>query len=211
MYRFSHILYAPSRILRAPSRVSRPPRPHTQTQYTNLETTIKYTNTPRAINDDSFVLRDAFRPPTRAREARPRSPWASRSPSFSSASSPRRRCAFSWCVALVSTRRRDRDMAAIIVSNAMDGIVARSRSGDGDGAREASTREESRSMHAESFLASNASSARRERASRGGHARDETRWIIRRVPTQSSATRERTRAREGEVYSRCASRRTRDE
>ena len=33
-------------------------------------------------------------------------------------------------------------------------------------------------MRAESFFASNASSARRERASRGGHARDETRWII---------------------------------
>ncbi len=47
MYRFSHILYAPSRILRAPARVSRPPRPHTQTQYTNLKTTIEYKHTTR--------------------------------------------------------------------------------------------------------------------------------------------------------------------
>ena len=161
------------------------------------------THTPRAINDDSCVvhaLRDGCRPPTRAREARPRSPWASRSPSFSSASSPKRRCAFSWCVALVSTRRRDRDIATIIVSNAMDGIVARSRSGDGDDAREASTREESRSMRAESFFASNASSARRERASRGGHARDETRWIIASdecQPRAPSRGRGRARAKDG--------------
>ena len=192
MYRFSHILDAPSRILRAPSRVSRPPRPYTHTHYTNLETTIKYTHTTR---HKRRLLRDGCRPPTRAREARPRSPWASRSPSFSSASSPRRRCAFSWCVALVSTRRRDRDIATIIVSNAMDGIVARSRSGDGDDAREASTREESRSMRAESFFASNASSARRERASRGGHARDETRWIISSDECQPRARR-RGRGRE---------------
>ena len=146
------------------------------------------TNTPRAINDDSCVvraLRDAFRPPTRAREARPRSPWASRSPSFSSASSPRRRCAFSWCVALVSTRRRDRDMAAIIVSNAMDGIVARSRSGDGDGARS------TRSTRKNSPRASIAT----PRASRGGHARDETRWIISSDECQPSARR-RGRGRE---------------
>ena len=56
-------------------------------------------------------------------------------------------------------------------------------------------------MRAESFFASNASSARRERASRGGHARDETRWIIisftEGMPTQRSAPRRgRERAKE---------------
>ena len=69
MYRFSHILYAPSRILRAPlARALLPahtPKPNIQTLKPPSNT-----NTPRAINDDSCVvraLRDAFRPPTRAR------------------------------------------------------------------------------------------------------------------------------------------------
>ena len=51
-------------------------------------------------------------------------------------------------------------------------------------------------MRAESFFASNASSARRERASRGGHARDETRWIIASDECQPRAPRRgRGRAR----------------
>ena len=50
-------------------------------------------------------------------------------------------------------------------------------------------------MRAESFFASNASSARRERASRGGHARDETRWIISSDECQPRARR-RGRGRE---------------
>ncbi len=51
-------------------------------------------------------------------------------------------------------------------------------------------------MRAESFFASNASSARRERASRGGHARDETRWIIISFDECQPSARRRGRGRE---------------
>ena len=51
-------------------------------------------------------------------------------------------------------------------------------------------------MRAESFFASNASSARRERASRGGHARDETRWIIISSDECQPSARRRGRGRE---------------
>ena len=63
-------------------------------------------------------------------------------------------------------------------------------------------------MRAESFFASNASSARRERASRGGHARDETRWIIASdecQPRAPSRGRGRARARRMGVLAVCVS------